>query len=208
MRRHFLSKCSCQYAVRWHGLFNWMIRIFLDCLQRDRTWYWNNNVCNKDPLLKISKERESNPRNKTEKLSFKFRQGFIISRVTLNALQYTGIVVLIKTSYMTSLIIKERVTSYFPYIWVQIESIATLLYNLDKKGPLLKISMSSDRKVFIYIVLTLCSLKYRPQALQTGSPFWFLLQRVVAVVLQFAQLVPSRREEDWTKKTYLKGLYV
>ena len=111
-------------------------------------------------------------------------------------------------SDMTSLIIEERGTSYFPYIWVQIESIATLLYNLDKKGPLLKISMSIDRRVFIYIVLTLCSLKYRPQALQTGSPFWFLLQRVVAVVLQFAQLVPSRREEDWTKKTYLKGLYV
>lgn len=41
--------------------------------------------------------------------------------------------------------------------------------------------------------LTLCSLKYNPQALQTGSPWLFRRHSVVVLVLQFAQITPDRR---------------
>lgn len=39
--------------------------------------------------------------------------------------------------------------------------------------------------------LTLCNLKYNPHALQTGSPWLLRRQRVVVLVLQFAQITPD-----------------
>lgn len=44
-------------------------------------------------------------------------------------------------------------------------------------------------------------MKYRPQALHTGSPFPLRLHRVVVVVWQFAQQVPARRAADCGKHT-------
>lgn len=46
------------------------------------------------------------------------------------------------------------------------------------------------------LLLTLCSLKYRPQALHTGSPLAFLRHSVVVVVWQFAHDVPARLAAD------------
>ena len=46
-------------------------------------------------------------------------------------------------------------------------------------------------------ILTWWSLKYRPQALQTGSPLSFLLHKVVVFVLQFAHDKPVRRFALW-----------
>lgn len=44
--------------------------------------------------------------------------------------------------------------------------------------------------------LTPWSFMYKPQALQTGSPSAFLLQRVVLVVWQLVQHRPARLDED------------
>lgn len=49
------------------------------------------------------------------------------------------------------------------------------------------------------LLLTLCSLKYRPQALHTGSPLAFLRHSVVVVVWQFAHDVPARLAADCTR---------
>lgn len=48
------------------------------------------------------------------------------------------------------------------------------------------------------LLLTLCSLKYRPQALHTGSPLAFLRHSVVVVVWQLAHDVPARLAADCT----------
>lgn len=45
-------------------------------------------------------------------------------------------------------------------------------------------------------LLTPCSLKYKPQALQTGSPTEFRLHSDVVLVWQFVQVNPTRLEAD------------
>lgn len=53
-------------------------------------------------------------------------------------------------------------------------------------------------------LLTPWSFMYKPQALQTGSPSAFLLQRVVLVVWQLVQHRPARLDEDFktSKQTH------
>ena len=53
---------------------------------------------------------------------------------------------------------------------------------------------------------TPCSLKYNPQALQTGSPSLFRRHSVVVRVPQFVQQRPNLRVAVWNEKSYQQFL--
>jgi len=68
-------------------------------------------------------------------------------------------------------------------------------------GPLVLLAPFFGLRLRVWIVsffivsgrLTLWSLKYRPHALHTFSPLWFLRHKEVLTVPQLAHWVPSRR---------------